>query len=304
MTLVLGNFDGVHSGHRAVLDRARELDPRATIIAVTFWPHPAAVVRPDGRAPLLLTSLIDRIGLLRDAGADDVKVIDFTKDLAALGPREFVETELLPLHPSRIVVGENYRFGHKAAGDVQTLADLGRGPEAVGDYEVTALQLLAEGAETTCSTTIRKLLAEGDVAGAAEHLGRPFRFSGTVVKGFQRGRELGFPTANLPVPSGRAVPADGIYAGWVRRTDSETAELWPAAISVGTNPTFDDVEETVVEAHVLDRDDLELYGVPLVVDFVSHLRGNVKFEGMEELMAQIGRDVEESRRVLGLAPGR
>lgn len=300
MTLVLGNFDGVHSGHRAVLDRAREMDPQATIIAVTFWPHPAAVVRPDAPAPLLLSSLIDRISLLRDAGADDVKVVDFTPDLAALTPREFVESELLPLHPSRIVVGENYRFGHKASGDVATLAALGKGPDAVGDYEVTALPLLGDGTSTTCSTTIRALLTAGEVEEAAEHLGRPFRFSGTVVKGFQRGRELGFPTANLPVPVGRAVPADGIYAGWVRRTDSETAELWPAAISVGTNPTFDDVEATVVEAHVLDRDDLELYGVPLVVDFVKRLRGNVKFDGLDELMAQIGRDVDESRRVLGL----
>lgn len=299
MVLVLGNFDGVHIGHRAVLSRARELDPGAKIVAVTFWPHPAAVVRP-GSEPALLSSLIDRIGLLRDAGADDVKVIDFTAELAQLEPKEFVEQELLPLHPTRIVVGQNYRFGHCASGDVSTLAELGNGPGAVGDYQVTALELLGDGTDDTSSTTIRTLLAEGDVVHAATHLGRLFRFSGTVVKGFQRGRELGFPTANLPVPVGRATPADGIYAGWVRRTDADAAALWPAAISVGTNPTFDDVLATVVEAHVLDRDDLELYGVPIAVDFVARLRGNVKFDGMEPLMAQIAADVEESRQLLGM----
>ena len=298
--VVIGNFDGVHQGHRAVLQAARRLEPGARLIAVTFWPHPMSVVRP-GQEPLLLCDLSHRISMLREAGADQVEVIRFSDELMSTSPEEFVRQKLMPLHPVRVVVGRNFRFGHKAAGTVDTLAEIGRDP-VEGGFEVSVLELLDTEHHTTSSTEVRRLLAEGDVATAAQHLGRPFGFSGEVVVGHQRGRELGFPTANLPVPKGFAAPADGVYAGWLRRTDVPDAPSWPAAISVGTNPTFDAVPETVVEAYVLDRDDLELYGVPVRVDFVQRLRGNVKFEGIPALIEQISADVEQTREVLGVSP--
>ncbi|OYO19440.1 riboflavin biosynthesis protein RibF [Enemella dayhoffiae] len=298
--VVIGNFDGVHKGHQEVLRAARTPEPGARLVAVTFWPHPMSVVRP-GQEPLLLCDLSHRISLLREAGADQVEVIRFTPELMATSPEDFVREKLLPLHPVRVVVGQNFRFGHRAAGTVDTLTELGaQGLDGTRPFAVSVLELLVTEHHTTSSTEIRRLLAEGDVATAAQHLGRLFSFTGEVVVGHQRGREFGFPTANLPVPKGFAAPADGVYAGWLRRCDLPNAPLWPAAISVGTNPTFDDVPEVVVEAHVLDRDDLELYGVQVSVDFVQRLRGNVKFEGIPQLIEQIGADVEETRRVLGL----
>lgn len=293
--LVIGNFDGVHLGHREVLRAARRLEPDAQLVAVTFWPHPVSVVRP-GLEPKLLTDLEHRVELLRAAGADAVEVITFDKELAGTPPEEFLRRCIAPLNPVRVVVGENFRFGHRAAGTVDTLRTFGR-----DRFEVTALHLLVTEHTTTCSTEIRRLLADGDVSAAAHHLGRLFRFSGTVVVGHSRGREFGFPTANLPVPVEFAVPADGVYAGWLR-VAGDSAAPWPAAISVGTNPTFDDVPATVVEAHALDRDDLELYGRRVDVDFAERLRGNVKFDGVETLIEKIADDVIRTRAVLGLPP--
>jgi riboflavin kinase/FMN adenylyltransferase len=294
--VVIGNFDGVHLGHREVLRTARSLEPDANLVAVTFWPHPMSVVRP-GSEPKLLSDLEHRVELLRAAGADAVEVISFDHELAATSPEEFLRRCIAPLNPVRVVVGENFRFGHRAAGTVETVREFGR-----GKFEVTGLELLVTAHATTCSTEIRRLLAEGDVTGAAHHLGRPFRFSGTVVVGHRRGREFGFPTANLPVPDGFAAPADGVYAGWLRVAGNPSATTWPAAISVGTNPTFDDVPATVVEAYALDRDDLELYGVRVEVDFVERLRGNVRFDGIPALIEQIALDVTRTREVLGLPP--
>lgn len=294
--VVIGNFDGVHRGHRAVLARARELAPRARLVVLTFWPHPMSVIRPN-KVPLLLCSLEERLALLRRAGADDVVVCEFTPELAGQSPEEFVSRHLAPLRPSLVVVGTNFRFGHRAAGDADTL-------RALGPWRVEAVDLLTTDEATTSSTEVRRLLAAGDVTGAADHLGRPFSFCGTVVVGHQRGRELGFPTANLPVPKGFAAPADGVYAGWLTRRDRPDAPAWAAAISVGRNPTFDDVPEVVVEAHVLDRDDLELYGVPVAVTFTDWLRGNVRFEGLDGLVAQIAADCGRARELLsGSTPG-
>lgn len=294
--LVIGNFDGVHLGHREVLRTARRLEPDAQLVAVTFWPHPISVVRP-GHEPKLLSDLEHRVELLRAAGADAVEVISFDHELAALSPEEFLRRCIAPLNPVRVVVGENFRFGHRAAGTVDTVREFGR-----GRFEVTALELLVTQHTTTCSTEIRRLLNEGDVRGAAHHLGRLFRFSGTVVVGHSRGRGFGFPTANLPVPAGFAAPADGVYAGWLRAAGRSVEPSWPAAISVGTNPTFDDVPATVVEAHVLDRDDLDLYGRRVDVDFTERLRANVRFDDVAELVEQIGSDVARTREVLGLPP--
>ena len=306
--VVIGNFDGVHPGHQQVLAAAREAEPGAPLVVVTFWPHPMAVIRPDG-APKLLTNLEDRVALLRRAGADEVRVLEFTRELSQQSPEQFVEQHLMPLDPLRIVVGENFRFGHRASGTVGTLADLGR-----GRFEVTGLPLVHVGDEETCSSAVREALEAGDVRHAAELLGRPFRFRGSVSHGDKRGRELGFPTANLPVPKEYACPADGVYAGWVTRLDGldahgaplpdgQEAPTWPAAISVGSNPTFDGHDRRV-ESFVLDRDDLELYDAPIAVDFCARIRGQVKFTGIEALIEQMDADVAAVRTALAEHPCR
>ena len=289
--VVIGNFDGVHPGHRAVLAEARRREPGLPLVVVTFWPHPVGVLRP-GSSPMLLTSLKGRIELLQQAGASRVEVIDFTREFANWSPQRFVEEILVPLGPNRVVVGENFRFGQDSVGGVNTLSELAR-----GRFEVDALPLVRFADEETCSTLIREALAAGDVRRAGEHLGRPFRFRGHVVSGDHRGRALGFPTANLPVPANRACPADGVYAGWVWRRDVKDGERWPAAISVGMNPTFDGIQRRV-EAHVLGRDDLDLYGVPIMVEFTERIRGQVRFTGPDALVAQLREDVARCRDLL------
>ena len=292
--VVIGNFDGVHRGHVELIHTARASEPGARVVAVTFWPHPMSVIRPD-QAPPLLTSLERRKELLRKAGVDDVVVVNFTPEVASWSPVQFVDTVIRPLHPARIVVGENFRFGFRAAGDVSTLAELG-----AGEFKVQALPLLTDGTQPSSSTLIRHAVADGDFGRVRELSDNVFRFSGVVVRGDHRGRELGFPTANVRVPPGMAVPADGVYAGWVTRLDIPTAPRWPAAISVGTNPTFDGVERRV-EAYVLDRDDLELYDAEIAIDFYARLRGQVKYAGKEALIRQMHTDVEEARHLLHAA---
>ncbi|AZZ42443.1 bifunctional riboflavin kinase/FAD synthetase [Acidipropionibacterium jensenii] len=296
-TVVIGNFDGVHRGHRAVLERARALDPDLPLVVVTFWPHPVSVLTP-GREPLLLCSLERRIELLEQAGASQVRVVRFTRELAGWSPELFVERVLNPLNPRHVVVGRNFRFGHRAAGTPQTLAQIG-----AGRFDVNSLDLVHVEGSSTSSTLIRAAVAEGKVRQAARHLGRNFEVQGVVVMGDQRGRELGFPTANLVLTAAYAVPADGVYAGWlVPATGPEAGRHLPAAISVGSNPTFDGVEQRV-ETYVLDRTDLDLYGVDITVEFVDRLRGQVKFSGIDPLIAQMSTDVEATRRVLDLADG-
>ncbi len=291
--VAIGNFDGVHRGHRQLLARAQEQAPDLPLVAVTFWPHPISVLRPE-RAPELLCGLSARIDLLKKAGAHEVRVVEFTDRVAQWSPEQFVEQVLIPLRPKVVVVGANFAFGHRAAGTVETLRALSR-----GRYAVVCLPLVSDDAALS-STRVRAALQDGDVEVAASILGRPFRFSGIVVMGDQRGRTLGFPTANLTVPRGHACPADGVYAGYVTRLDEPDAGSWPAAISVGTNPTFDGVERRV-ESYVVDRDDLELYGVPIGVDFVLRLRGQVKFDSLESLIAQMDLDVAAARRITAAA---
>lgn len=285
--VVIGNFDGVHLGHQALLRAARHGRSEPLVVS-TFWPHPLTVVRPDA-VPLLLTSLDDRLELLRRSGADEVRVIPFTHDVSRLSPADFVEKFLTPLSPVRIAVGSNFRFGYQAAGTIDDLQRLSQ-----GRYEVLPLDLKQIDGHTTCSTLIRDALKAGDVEAAAHHLGRNFSVSGIVVVGDQRGRQLGYPTANLPVSEQMAIPADGVYAGWLY---DEAGIRYEAAISVGTNPTFRG-EKPRVETYALGRDDLHLYGTHIRVEFVARIRGQETFESVDALIAQMADDVTRAAAVL------
>lgn len=293
--VTVGNFDGVHLGHQHVIRRAAAVAagiPGGRVVAVTFDPHPFAVLRPE-HAPLTLTTVQERAKLLADNGVDDVLVIAFDRSVAAWSPEEFIDRILVDaLHAVAIVVGANFRFGNRAAGDVPLLTEAGRTRGFV--VEGVALD---GGPQVWSSTYVRTCLGLGDVEGAAEALGRPFSVRGTVVEGDKRGRELGFPTANVPTATMLAAPADGVYAGWLTRLD--TGERFPAAISVGTNPTFTGDRERRVESYVLDRDDLELYGVEVQVEFTERLRGMERFEGIQELIATMADDVRRTREILG-----
>jgi riboflavin kinase / FMN adenylyltransferase len=295
--VTIGVFDGVHRGHQRIVARAVEsaAELGLPVVVVTFDPHPDEVVRPGTHPPLLSTTRREW-QLLAGLGVDAVLVIPFTLEFSTLSPDEFVQAVLVDrLHAARVVVGENFRFGHKAAGDVQLLAELGE----KYDFNAEGVPLLTENGVTVSSTGIRAMLADGNVSGAAYDLGRPHRVEGVVVRGRRRGRGLGFPTANLETLPHTAVPADGIYAGWLTRLDTDGTELerWPAAISVGVNPTFDGQERTV-EAYALDRDDLDLYGDHVAVDFVARLRATLKFGSIDDLVAQMHIDVDDARRLL------
>jgi len=294
--VTVGNFDGVHLGHQHVIAEARAAAAgRLPVVAVTFEPHPVAVLRPE-RAPSMLTTPEQRAELLADAGATDVLVVPFDRELAAWPPQRFVDDILVEtLHAEAVVVGANFRFGAKAAGDVDTLIVLGR----ERGFRVVSVALDG-GSEVWSSTYVRNRLASGDVTGAAEALGRPHGVRGVVVEGDKRGHELGYPTANVPTEGMLAAPADGVYAGWLRRLDDPEGESMPAAISVGTNPTFDGIDRRV-ESYVLDRTDLELYGVEVEVSFVARLRGMQRFDSLEELLAQMAEDVAETREILEAA---
>jgi riboflavin kinase/FMN adenylyltransferase len=293
----VGMFDGVHRGHRALLDRvAAEAAARGLpAAAVTFDRHPLAVLRP-GSEPPLLTTLDRKVELLGAAGMDRVLVLAFTKELSEVGAEVFAAEVLFDALAARaVVVGENFRFGHKAAGDPALLAELGR-PRGI---EVVAVPLHTDGDQVVSSTRVRAELAEGDVAAAAASLGRPYAVEGEVVVGDRRGRPLlGVPTANLAVPAGIALPADGVYAGHL--TDDADGIARPAAISVGTNPQFG--TDRRVEAHVLDFD-ADLYGHQVSVGFTHHLRGQATFAGVDELVAQMRADIDQARRLLPSPPG-
>ena len=295
--VTIGEFDGVHRGHQRIVFTARQAAAELglPVAVVTFDPHPDEVIRPGSHPPLLTTGL-RRLQLLAGLGVDAVCVIAFTLEFSRLSAEEFVRTVLAErLHAARVVVGADFRFGHKAAGDVALLAELGE----KYDFTVEGVPLLTEAGVTVSSTVIRERLAAGNVGGAAELLGRPHRVEGIVVRGHQRGRALGFPTANLQTPEHTAIPADGVYAGWLTTLDraGEETERWPAAISVGTNPTFGG-EERTVEAHALDRDDLDLYGTHVAADFVTRLRATVKFDSVDALVAQMHVDIGDARRLL------
>ena len=295
--VTVGVFDGVHLGHQRLVARAAQVGREfgLPLVVVTFDPHPAEVIRPGSHPPLLCTPRF-RAELLGRLGADAVCFVPFTYELSQLSAEDFVRVVLVDgLHADAVVVGENFRFGNKAAGNVGFLGELAEKYEFV----VEGVPLLADGGVTVSSSWIRELLFAGEVEAAAAELDRPHRVEGVVVRGAQRGRALGFPTANAEPPPYTAIPADSVYAGWLvsLTPDGAETERWPAAISVGTNPQFDGIDRTV-EAYALDRDDLELYGVHVAVEFTRRLRGQMKFSSVAELIVQMEDDVAAARKAL------
>jgi len=291
-------FDGVHRGHRALLDRvAAEAAARGLPAgAVTFDRHPLEVLRPDARPPLL-TTLDRKVDLLGAAGMDFVLVLPFTEELSQVTAEAFAGEVLLDGVGARaIVVGENFRFGHKAAGDPALLAELGRRR----GVEVVAVPLHAGGGEAVSSTRIRAELARGDVRAAAASLGRAYAVEGVVVRGDGRGgRQLGIPTANLDMGDDLALPANGVYAGHLSEEPSGSPR--PAATSVGVNPQFH-TTGLRVEAHVLDFDG-DLLGRRVSVSFEHRLRDEAAFATVDDLVAQIHQDIRQARRLLWSGSG-
>ncbi len=295
--VTLGNFDGVHKGHRAVLSTVVEQARArgAHSVAVTFDPHPVAVLHPE-RAPQIITSPDQRLDLLSATGLDAVLVMEFTREFAQWTPERFVvEVFVKALGARLVVVGEDTRFGVRNSGDVVALRRLG----AEHGFEVLTLADIGNGGRWS-SSRVRDLVTKGDVARVAEILGRPHRVAGEVVHGDHRGRELGYPTANLsPVAEG-LIPADGVYAGFLTRPTLPERDLdhtLPAAISIGTNPTFAGTQRRV-EAYVLDRTDLDLYGEIVVFEFIERLRATEKYDSVEALLVQVADDVEHCRALL------
>lgn len=294
--VAIGKFDGVHSGHRAVLEQAmRDAEPGgARVVAVTFDRNPLSLLRPE-LCPESLIGVTQKIGLLAESGIDATLMLTFDQALANLTAEEFVQRVLVEaLHAQTVLVGEDFRFGRGGRGTPALLAELGAGlgfeVDVVGDIQSV------EGDRRVSSTWIRELLQSGDVVGAAALLGRPHAVRGAIVHGLKRGRELGFPTANLATDVEGFVPADGVYAGWL--VDEQSGTRHPSAISVGTNPTFDDVPVRQVEAYVLDRSDLDLYDRVVSVEFVDRIRGMVAFQGLGPLIEQMTDDVVKAREVL------
>jgi riboflavin kinase/FMN adenylyltransferase len=282
--VVIGNFDGVHKGHQEILNRAKEIAGEEKIIALTFDPHPASIFAPE-HAPTALTVLTERIELLKIHNADQVAVIKFTKEFAAMSPEDFVNKVLIEqLKASKVVVGKNFTYGHKAVGTVDSL-------KLHKEFETVVLDLENENKETISSTRIRKAVIEGDVENARAMLTRPHRLDGIVVHGEKRGREIGYPTANLGDLENQTIPADGIYAGWL----AVGVDRWPAAISIGTNPTFEGVRGRQVEAYALDQTDLDLYTKRATIEFGWRLRDTLKFDGLEPLLEQMAKDCDRAR---------
>ena len=294
--ITIGAYDGVHLGHRAVIDQVRRRadEAGAKSVVVTFDRHPASVVRPES-APRLLTDAEQKMELLADTGVDAVVVVPFDEKQAAESPESFVERVLVRcLRTSVIVVGEDFHFGRHRDGNVDLLRKIG----VEADFEVEPVQLVArmDGIdEPVSSTAIRRALAGGDIVRANSMLGRPHEVRGEVFPGDQRGRLLGFPTANVAVPSGMCLPADGVYAGWYERPNGA---VYSCAINLGRRPTFyEHADASLLEAHLLDVD-VDLYGETATVRFEHFLRSERKFDGVDALIAQLGHDVANARELL------
>ena len=283
-TVIIGVFDGVHKGHQAIIKRA--LEQNNPVVALTFHPHPASVVSPV-KAPTELLNLSERVHQLMLNGVSSVAVIEFTEEFSKLTPEEFIEEILLKeLAVKALVVGSNFRFGVKASGDSSYLK------QKVG-VPVIALDLESELGNSVSSTRIREAIVGGNIEIARELLSRPHQLVGPVVHGEKRGRQIGYPTANVQVATNATIPSDGVYAGWL----TVGVHRWPAAISIGTNPTFDGVRGRQVEAYALDERDLDLYDKVAKVEFGWRLRDTIKFSGLDPLLAQMKIDCDKAREL-------
>ncbi len=284
--VAIGIFDGVHAGHQQIIASAKHY---GEVTMITFDPHPVSVVAPD-RTPSLLLPLADRIKLLKEAGAASVEVINFTKEFSQLTADQFIEEILVGRFAAEhVVIGENFNFGFKAQGTPKYLAEVG--PKY--GFGVTVVKLEENRGSTISSTRIRSLIIDGQVERANELLTRNFYLTGPVVHGEKRGREIGYPTANIGLDPLATIPADGVYAGWL--TVGE--DRWPVAISIGTNPTFPGVRGRQVEAYALDQIDLDLYDKAAKLEFGFRLRDTLKFDGLDPLLAQMKKDCDKAREL-------
>ncbi|MEY3686723.1 MAG: hypothetical protein RLZZ73_581 [Actinomycetota bacterium] len=281
--VVIGVFDGVHKGHQQLLERAKEIAEGRSIVALTFDPHPTSVYAPD-RVPTLLTTLADRVELLKIHNADQVAVLKFNEKFAQMSPEAFVSDVLITqLHASTIIVGKNFTYGHKAAGTVETLILEG----IKHNFTVDVQEIKSGDGQAISSSRIRQLVVEGKVEQARELLSRPHRLDGVVVHGEKRGREIGYPTANLGKIDEQTIP------GWL----TVGINFWPAAISIGTNPTFEGVRGRQVEAYALDQEGLELYDKNASIEFGWRLRETLKFNSLDDLLVQMKKDCDRAREL-------
>jgi riboflavin kinase/FMN adenylyltransferase len=283
-SVAIGIFDGVHAGHQEIIAEAAK---HGDVTVLTFDPHPTSIFAPE-RRPSALISLEDRIALLKECGAKDVVVIPFTHDFAALTPDQFIEEILIDqLHASHVTVGSNFTFGYKAAGNVETLKNSGK------SFGMSAVELEENRGSAISSSRIRALVVDGDIERANELLTRRMYLRGPVVHGEKRGRTIGYPTANIGLAENATIPADGVYAGWLTVGDHR----WPAAISIGTNPTFPGVRGRQVEAYALDQVDLDLYDHEAKLEFGWRLRDTLKFDGLDPLLVQMKADCDRTREL-------
>ena len=284
--LAVGIFDGVHAGHQQIIATAKHL---GEVTVMTFDPHPTSVVAPE-RTPSQLISVKDRIELLKQAGATYVEVVNFNNDFSQLSPDQFIEDVLLGrFKAEHVVIGENFNFGFKAQGSPKYLSEVG--PKY--GFGVSIVKLQEERGSTISSTRIRSLIIDGEIERANELLTRRFYLKGPVVHGEKRGREIGYPTANLGLSPLSTIPADGVYAGWLSVGESR----WAAAISIGTNPTFPGVRGRQVEAYAIDQVGLDLYDQEAKIEFGFRLRDTLKFDGLAPLLEQMKKDCDQAREL-------
>ena len=284
--VAIGIFDGVHAGHQQIIATAKH---SGEVTVITFDPHPTSVIAPE-RTPTQLVTVKDRVALLKKAGATSVEVVNFNKEFSALTPDQFIEDVLVGRFAAEhVVIGENFNFGFKAQGTPKYLSEVG--PKY--GFGVSIVKLQEDRGSTISSSRIRSLIIDGEIERANELLNRNFYLKGIFIHGEKRGRQIGYPTANIGLTNSATIPADGVYAGWL----SVGNERWPAAISIGTNPTFPGVRGRQVEAYALDKTDLELYDLEAMVEFGYRLRDTLKFDGLEPLLAQMKKDCDQAREL-------
>ncbi len=284
--VAIGIFDGVHAGHQQIITTAKHF---GEVTVITFDPHPTSVIAPE-RTPTQLVSVKDRVALLKKAGATSVEVVNFNKEFSALTPDQFIEDVLVGRFAAEhVVVGENFNFGFKAQGTPKYLSEVG--PKY--GFGVSIVKLQEDRGSTISSSRIRSLIIDGQIEQANELLTRYFYLKGIVIHGEKRGRQIGYPTANIGLANSATIPADGVYAGWL----SVGNDRWPAAISIGTNPTFPGVRGRQVEAYALDKTDLELYDLEAMIEFGYRLRDTLKFDSLEPLLEQMKKDCDQAREL-------